>query len=141
MGSLSRLPAFSLVVGSYLRVCLFLACLIFCCVFVGTAIVCNLLASASLGPLRFFALVLRLFLCFWMVLWCGHAVPPFRSCDLVSVSIHWFSGCTSVGWCYSWLPISVTLFFSFVLEYIGHGYGCHALILEFFRYIPPFPSP
>ena len=48
-----------------------------------------------------------------MVLWCGHAVPPFPSCDLVSFSIHWFSGCASVGWCHSWLPFSVTLFFSF----------------------------
>ena len=83
VGSLSRLPAFSLVVGSYLRLCLF-----FCCAFVGTAIVCNLLTSASLAPLRFFALVLRLFSCFWMVLWCGHTVPPFPSCDLDSVSIH-----------------------------------------------------
>ena len=121
VGSLSQLPAFSLVVGNYLRLCL-------------------LLASASLAPLRFFALVLRLLSCFWMVLWCGHAVPPFPSCDLDSVSIHWFSGCTSVGWCHSWLPISVT-FFSFFLEYIGHGYGCHTLVLEFFRYIPPFPWP
>ena len=111
MGSLSQLPAFSLVVGRYLRLCPFLACLFFCCAFVGTAIGYNLLSSASLAPLRFFALVLRLFSCFWVVLWCGPAVPPFPSCDLDSVSIHWFSGCTSVGWCHSWLPISVTLFF------------------------------
>ena len=139
MGFLSRLPTFSLVVGSYLRLCLFLACLFFCCAFVGTAIVCSLLASASLAPLRFFALVLRLFSCFWMVLWCGHAVPPFPSCDLDSVSIHWFSGCTSVGWCHSWLPISVTLFFSFFLEYLGHGYGCDVLVLEFFPVYSSLP--
>ena len=73
----------------------------------------KLLASASLAPLRFFELVLRLFSCFWMVLWCGHTVPPFPSCDLDSVSIHWSSGCVSVGWCHSWLPICHCSFLSF----------------------------
>ena len=35
----------------------------------------------------------------------------------------------------------LSLFSFFFLEYFGHGYGCHALVLEFFRCIPPFPSP
>ena len=38
-----------------------------------------------------------------------------------------------------WLPILSFLFFLSCLEYIGHGYGSHALVLEFFRCIPPFP--
>ena len=75
-----------------------------------------------------------------MALWCGHAVLPFPSCGLVSFSIHWFSGFASIGWCHS-LSSYFCHFCSFLscLKYIGHVYGCHALVVEFFWCIPPFP--
>ena len=56
-------------------------------------------------------------------------------------SIHWFSGYASVGWCHSlgFLFLSLLFFSCFCAGYIGHEYGCHALVLEFFWCIPSFP--
>ena len=81
-------------------------------------------------------------LCFWMVLWCGHAVLPFPSFGLV-FSFHLVC---------SWVSLALATTFLFSCPYcafllclywvLGCEYACHTLLCGFFMGILlPFLSP